>query len=179
MNRRIAGMISALAATAAGFTIVACASTVDGTAVANQAEVTTYRSSVAAASSSAAAATSAALVSHQNAVCGVFVADALDVAGKIHTANQRLDEHDLTAARTAITDAATALNNAGTEVSDALTKNPTPADFAAALTEYSKAATAFGGQMTKLGLGNSNDADFDPAQDRYFTAKDAALTACS
>ncbi|WP_460728808.1 hypothetical protein [Nocardia heshunensis] len=179
MNRRVAAMISALAAAATGLTVVACASTIDGTAVADQAEVTTYRSSVAAASSSAAAATSAALVTHQNAVCGVFVADALDVAGKIHTANQRIDDHDITAARTAITDAANALNSAGTEVSDALAKNPTPADFAAALTEYSKAATAFGGQMTRLGLGTSNDADFDPAQDRYFTAKDAALTQCS
>ncbi|APB01586.1 hypothetical protein NS506_07566 [Nocardia seriolae] len=172
MMRRVLGMICAAAAVGAGLIAVGCSSTIDGQAEANQADVIDYRSSAAAASSSAAAASSARVADREEAVCTAFFGAAVDVNDKIRVVSQRADEHaSHSDALVAITDAATALQNAGTKVDDALSKNPTPADFSAAMTEYSKAAKAFSTQMTKLGLGT--DDDFMPTQDRYAAARDA------
>ncbi|MVU79002.1 hypothetical protein GPX89_17330 [Nocardia sp. ET3-3] len=175
--KRVIGTILAISSVTAGLTAVACSSTIDGQGVANEADVTAYRSSVASVSSSAAAAHAA---SDQGAVCGAFLAGALDANFKIDAVAQKADQNaSRDEALPAINDAATALDTAGKNVSDALVGTSLPADFKSTLTEYSRAATAFGTQMTKLGQGTSNHDDFTSAQDRYVAAKNAALDSCS
>lgn len=176
--KRVIGAILAISSVTAGLTAVACSTTIDGQGVANQADVTSYRSSVASVSSSAAAASSAA--NSKGDVCAAFLTGALDAKFKLDTVKKRLDEdadHDAT--KTALTDAATALNAVGTKVGKALERNTTTAAFSSALTEYSQAATAFGTEMSNLSQGAGNKDAFFSAQDRYYTARDAALDACS
>ncbi|GAB0106467.1 hypothetical protein JMUB6875_54520 [Nocardia sp. JMUB6875] len=177
--KRVIGTILAISAVTTGLTAVACTTTIDGQGVANEADVTSYRSSVASVSSSAAA-SSAQAASNKGAVCGIFLTGALDAKFKLDTVKKRIDDdadHDAT--RTALVDAATALNTVGSDVSDTLAKYPNPAAFTSTLTEFSQAATSFGTEMTNLSQGTGTKDDFFSAQDRYYTARDAALDACS
>ncbi|MEV6771227.1 hypothetical protein AB0N05_21670 [Nocardia sp. NPDC051030] len=175
MKRQTLGMLLAVAVVSAGLIAVGCSSTIDGHGIANNADVTAYRSSVASASTSAAAAATARM----NTVCSTFFSAAIEASFKLDAVKKRADEHaPAEVALPTLTDAATALKSAGTKVADALTNTPVPADFKSALTEYSQAATAFSTQLTNLALGTSNEDAFMSAQTRYSNAKTAALTAC-
>ncbi|MFD3506912.1 hypothetical protein [Nocardia sp. NPDC058666] len=165
----------AVVAVFGGLITVGCADTVSGQATVNEADRAAHVTSV----SAAAATSSSKARAAQGAVCGPFLTSALQVKLKIDALKRRLDEKDDRAAsRTAAQDAATALDDSGDKVDTALAANKVSTSLNTALTEYASAAHAFGTELNKLALGSGDSAVVTTAQTRYFTAKDAALTAC-
>lgn len=175
MNRRSAGLVLAAVAVCCGLITVGCADTVSGQATVNETDRAAHVTSV----SAAAATSSSKAKAAQGAVCGPFLTSALQVKLKIDTLKRRLDEKtDRAASRTAAQEAAASLNDSGDKVDSALSANKVATGLNTAMTEYASAAHAFGSEMNKLALGSGDTAVFTTAQTRYFTAKDAALTAC-